>query len=87
MNFINYKDFPLVNLSKVGTITKENQQITKEAAIYAISFYEFERKHAFWVFQNLEERDKIYEAIKNMVSKDLGKSKTQTFNNAFSGKA
>ena len=72
MQFIHYKDFPPVNLSKVGTIGKENQQVTKEAMIFAISFYEFERKLGYWVFQSYEERDQIFEQIKSQFSKEMG---------------
>lgn len=54
MQFIHYKDFSPINLAKVGTIGKENQQVTKEAMIYSIGFYEFERKLGYWVFQSQE---------------------------------
>ena len=71
MQFIHYKEFPPINLSKVGTIGKENQRVTEEATIYAIGFYEFERKLGYWVFQSQGERDKVFEIIKKQVSKDL----------------
>ncbi|NGX43182.1 MAG: hypothetical protein K940chlam7_01473, partial [Chlamydiae bacterium] len=65
MHFIHYKNFQPVNMAMVGTIGKENQQVTKEAAIYAIGFYEFERKLAYWVFQEEGERDKVYDMVMN----------------------
>jgi len=72
MQFIHYKDFPPVNLAKVGSIGKENQQVTKDAMIYSIGFYEFERKLGFWVFQAQEERDQVFEQIKLQFSKEMG---------------
>lgn len=72
MQFIHYKDFPPVNLAKIGTIGKENQQVTKETAIYSIGFYEFERKLGYWIFQSQEERDTIFDQIKSQFSKEMG---------------
>lgn len=72
MQFIHYKDFSPINLAKVGTIGKENQQVAKETLIYSIGFYEFERKLGFWVFHSQEERDQVFELIKNHVSKEVG---------------
>lgn len=71
MQFIHYKEFPPINLAKVGTIGKENQQVTKEALIYSIGFYEFERKVGFWVFQSQEERDQVFEQIKGQNSTEI----------------
>lgn len=76
MQFIHYKEFPPVNLGKVGTIGKENQQVTKEAMIYAIGFYEFERKLGYWVFQSQEERDQIFDQIRLQFSKEMGAKNT-----------
>ena len=71
MQFIHYKEFPPINLAKVGLIGKENQQVTKEAAVYAVRFYEFERKLGYWVFQSEEERDQVFETIKRQFSKEV----------------
>lgn len=69
MHFIHYKDFSPVNLDKVGTIGKENQQVAKDVLVYSIGFYDFERKVAFWMFQTPEERDQVFESLKKQVSK------------------
>lgn len=76
MQFIHYKEYPPVNLAKVGTIGKENQQITENQSIYAISFFEFERKVAYWVFQSEEERETVFNTIRAQFSKDIGKPQT-----------
>lgn len=71
MQFIHYKEFQPINLAKVGTIGKENQQVAKDAMIYAIGFYEFERKVGFWVFRDEKERDTVFESIRSQVSKPV----------------
>ncbi|MBN9377997.1 MAG: hypothetical protein BGO14_00745 [Chlamydiales bacterium 38-26] len=71
MQFIHYKDLPPINLDRVATLAKENQQITKDAALFAIGFYEFERRLGYWVFQSHEERDQVFEYIKSQYSKDI----------------
>jgi hypothetical protein len=76
MQFIHYKDFPPINLQKVGTIGKENQQVSKEASIYSISFYEFERRLGYWMFQSEEERDQVFEQIKSQYSKEVAPKTT-----------
>lgn len=72
MQFIHYKDFPPINLAKVGTIGKENQQVTRDTMIYSIGFYEFERKLGYWVFQSQEERDQVFDQIRMQFSKEMG---------------
>jgi hypothetical protein len=59
----------------VGVIGKENQNLPQNMSIYAISFYEFERKVGYWVFQNEEERDRVFDAIRNQFSKEISLSK------------
>lgn len=71
MHFIHYKDFVPVNLDKVGTIGKENQQVAKDVLVYSIGFYDFERKVGFWMFQTADERDKVYEGLKKQFSKPV----------------
>lgn len=62
---------PPINLEKVATIGKENQQITKDASLFSIGFYEFERRLGYWVFQSQEERDLVFEWIKAQFSKEI----------------
>lgn len=76
MKFIHYKDFQPVNLDKVGTIGKENQMVAQDAVVYAIAFYEFERKVGYWVFTSVQERDAIYSKILQNYSNNLEQSKT-----------
>jgi len=71
MQFIHYKDLPAINLEKVATLSKENQQITKDATLFAIGFYEFERRLGYWVFQSQEERDQVFDLIRAQFSKDM----------------
>lgn len=72
MQFIHYKEFPPINLAKVGTIGKENQQVAQDTLIYAVAFYEFERKVGYWIFQSEEERDQVYDQIRGQFSRDVG---------------
>ena len=81
MQFIHYKEMMPINLAKVGSLGKENQQVTKEASIYAISFYEFERKVGYWIFQVEEERDQVFEWIKSLFSKEISAKNLQAINN------
>lgn len=71
MNFFHYKDYPPINLAKVGTLGKENQQVAQGSYIYTIAFYEFERKLGLWVFQSQQERDQVFKMLLKIVSKDL----------------
>ena len=78
MQFIHYKDFPPINLAKVGTIGKENQQVTRDTMIYSIVFYEFERKLGYWVFQSHEDRDQVFDQIRMQFSKEMGVNNSTT---------
>ncbi|MGE3954700.1 MAG: hypothetical protein AB7F31_05905 [Parachlamydiales bacterium] len=71
MQFIHYKEYPPINLARVGSIGKENQQVAQGAVVYAIGFYEFERKLGYWVFQTAEERDKVFDGIRKQWSKAI----------------
>lgn len=75
MHFIHYKDYQPINLDKVGTIGKENQQLPQGVALYAIGFYEFERKVGYWVFQKEQERDEVFQMILSQVSKEVAKKR------------
>ena len=81
MQFIHYKEMPPINLAKVGSISKENQQVTKEASLYALGFYEFERKVGYWLFQSEEERDNVFEWVKAQFSKEISPTKSASQSN------
>ncbi len=78
MHFIHYKEFPPINLAKVGSLGKENQQVAQGTVVYAIGFYEFERKLGYWVFQTAEERDGVYEEIRRQWSKGIALKEPKT---------